>query len=90
VFAGWQLVEFHRTGIPLVMLQSQYQQLNILLNTHSLLQLISRNVHLFSQTTISMLQVGHSLQVLVGAENVWSLQMKAEPTHAVSANSQYN
>jgi len=58
MFAGWQLVEFLRTGIPLVMLQFQYQQLNILLNTHSLLQLISRNIQLFSQTTISMLQVG--------------------------------
>jgi hypothetical protein len=90
VFAGWQLVELLRTGIPLVMLQFQYQQLNILLNTHSLLQLISRNIQLFSQTTISMLQVGHSLQVVVGDENVWSLQMKAELTHAVSVNSQCN
>ena len=52
VFAGWQLVEFLRTGIPLVMLQFQCQQLNILLNTHSLLQLISRNIQLLSQTTI--------------------------------------
>ena len=32
----------------------------------------------------------NSLQVLVGAENVCSVQRKAKPTHVVSVNSQYN